>query len=335
MHGVYPILVVPCRRGGIPYLTPEQARDILGEEERILSLSIFDAYEYKDACKKAGKSFAEFCGLGEFRVILTVRSPYVGAHASVSASETAVFGVHEKGRISFSNESWAEIVKSVMPNMAITLYDSVPLHEQHSKRRKTASTRSLKWAKSAECAPDTGCELIKASSVADRENVFVCADELGQNETIVQYASRLCEITKNHYVMSPTPSLGAVLMALKVGASFIECALPWTLAERGIALVFDMNPVHGCSPQRYESQIDLNDHCFAVDINPLSQACVCSTCRRHTRAYVHHLLTVQEMNSCILLVVHNLAFLVQLIGLYRRSTAEARESLLTWVLAQL
>lgn len=56
-----------------------------------------------------------------------------------------------------------------------------------------------------------------------------------------------------------------------------------------------------------EPQIDLNDSSYALDIAPLCTHCVCFTCMRHHRAYLHHLLTVQEMNATILLAIHNLA----------------------------
>ncbi|ORC86403.1 putative queuine tRNA-ribosyltransferase [Trypanosoma theileri] len=332
----YPLFVVPCRRGGVPCLTPDQVRDILTKEERVISLSIFDAYEYVNICKKSQKGFAEFCGLGEFTTILTVRSPHVGMHASAPATETTLCGNHEKGRISFSNEKWKEVVLSIQPSIAIPLYDAVSLYESQTKRRRTAEGRSIRWSSYADSIQNQiDCKLMKPLCVSDNNTKYVFTEELCQNETLQQYYSYLSQIGTGKVVMSTAISVSAILMCLKTGVSFIESALPWILAEKGIALVFDLTPVSGKIPPRYESQIDLNDYTFAVDIQPLSLDCNCYTCSRHTRAYIHHLLTVQEMNSVTLLTIHNLTRLVQLVRIYRNAGVEDRELLLNWVFAQL
>nr|CCD12830.1 unnamed protein product [Trypanosoma congolense IL3000] len=336
MKGTHPVLVVPCRRGGIPYLTPEQARDILEEEERVVSLCIFDAHEYRTVCASTQRGFTEFCGLADFKLILTVRSSLVGMHASAPASDTAVSGDHGKGRLSFHSGQWLELITSLRPTMAVTLYDSVPLHELNPRRRKTTSNRSLKWANAADSLQHTlGCELIKPYGITGEKATYVYAGNLCQNELIEQYYCHLREAVESHQVMAPAMSVGAVLMALMAGVTLIECPLPWVLAERGVALTLNLKPVPGETPRRYESQIDLNDPYFAVDIGPLSPSCVCYTCKRHNRAYLHHLLTVQEMNSDILLVIHNLSSMVQLVRQYRRSSAEDRHTLLSWIFAQL
>ncbi|KAH9584330.1 tRNA-guanine(15) transglycosylase-like [Trypanosoma melophagium] len=333
----YPLFVVPCRRGGVPRLTPDQTRDILKKEERVISLSIFDAYEYVNIWKKSQKGFAEFCGLSEFTTVLTVRSPHVGMHASAPATDSTLCGNHEKGRICFSSEKWKEVVLAVQPSIAITLYDAVSLHEHQTKRRRTAEGRSIHWSSS--CADSiqnqSDCKLMKPLCASDNNTKYVFTEELCQNETLQQYYSYLSEIGTKKVVMSTAVSLSAIIICLKTGVSFIESALPWILAEKGIGLVFDMNPVSGKIPPRYETQIDLNDYSFAVDIQPLSLDCDCYTCSRHTRAYIHHLITVQEMNSVTLLTIHNLTRLVQLVGIYRNSSAEDRELLLNWVFAQL
>ncbi|KEG12941.1 putative queuine tRNA-ribosyltransferase [Trypanosoma grayi] len=335
-----PVLVIPCRRGGIPFLTPDQIRAILNEEERVMSVSIFDASEYVLPCKKAQQGFAEFCALADFTTILTVQSPFIGMHTSAPATDTAVCGYHEKGRVSFTVEKWSEIVLAIRPAIAIPLYDAISLYETQTKRRRTATARSARWSKASYSIQDqSGCKLMKPLCTVDQgdneDAEYVFMDELGQNETLQQYSSCVKEAAAKRTVMSTAASVAGVLMCLKAGVTFIECALPWMLAEKGICLTFDMVPASAETPSHHESQIDLNDYDFAVDIQPLAKECSCYTCTRHTRAYIHHLLTVQEMNSKILLAIHNLTRLVQLVRLYRRSGPEARETLLKWLFAQL
>ena len=44
---------------------------------------------------------------------------------------------------------------------------------------------------------------------------------------------------------------------------------------------------------------------YRTDTRPLLKNCECHTCRRHTRAYVHHLLQCREMTASVLLDAHN------------------------------
>ncbi|KAG8343014.1 queuine tRNA-ribosyltransferase [Trypanosoma vivax] len=331
-----PILVIPCKRGGVPRLTSEQVRDILEEEERVISLSLFDANGHAAPCTVSGSSFTEFCNLNGFQLILTIRSPYVGMHASVPSLNTAVLGDHESGRLCFSYDKWNEMVSAVKPAMAFTLYDPLPLYGLPSKRRNAAVGRSHKWSQMADSSPNrVTCKWIKPVCVSSDNTVYVFAEDLCQNETLQQYASRLKEIASKYRVMATAPSVAGLLTCLKAGVSFIECTLPWVLAEKGIALTLNTYPILGESPSRYTTQMDLNDYCFAVDIQPLNPGCDCHTCKRHTRAYIHHLLTVQEMNAHILLTIHNLKSLVRVVRLYRRSSKDERDALIDWLFRQL
>ncbi|RNF01573.1 putative queuine tRNA-ribosyltransferase [Trypanosoma rangeli] len=336
MANCYPLLVVPCKRGGIPCLTPDQARAIMKEEERVISVSIFDVSEYVEPCKRAKRGFAEFCGLENFTTILTVRSPHIGMHASIPATDAGLSANHEKGRISLGMDKWKEMVLSLQPTMIVTPYDSVSTHELQVKRRRTAVGRSVKWALSADSLHAQGnWKLMRPVCAVEGKGEYIFMEELCQNETLQEYTVHIQQAVKKGQVMCAAISLPAVLMCLRDDVCFIECALPWILAEKGIGMVFDLCPTEGVSPSRYETQIDLNDDCFAEDIRPLSPDCNCYTCKRHMRAYIHHLLTVQEMNSKTLLVIHNLTRLIQLIRLYRLAGAEEREVLLNWFFAQI
>jgi queuine tRNA-ribosyltransferase len=67
---------------------------------------------------------------------------------------------------------------------------------------------------------------------------------------------------------------------------------------------------NGRNGQAFTSRGKLNikNARYATDQNPLDQACNCSVCRRHSRAYIRHLYLAGEMLASILLTHHNLAF---------------------------
>ena len=43
-------------------------------------------------------------------------------------------------------------------------------------------------------------------------------------------------------------------------------------------------------------------HRYASDFTPLLSGCSCYTCTHHTKAYIHHLLTVKEILATVLLM---------------------------------
>ena len=63
---------------------------------------------------------------------------------------------------------------------------------------------------------------------------------------------------------------------------------------------------------------------YARDFGPLDEQCTCPTCRNHTRAYIRHLVKMDEMLGGILLTVHNLHFLLDLMRRAREAIAEGR-----------
>eukprot|EP00758_Cryptobia_borreli_P003878 Tbor_TRINITY_DN4036_c0_g1::TRINITY_DN4036_c0_g1_i1::g.11683::m.11683 len=108
-----------------------------------------------------------------------------------------------------------------------------------------------------------------------------------------------------------------------------------TICQVGNCSMPDLQAIdkEGCDVPPQDMIIDLNDAKFALDHSPLgapsslykpsasisqehgftpktAKQCVCYSCKRHTKSYVHHLLAVQEMNAETLLVIHNMSEIV-------------------------
>jgi queuine/archaeosine tRNA-ribosyltransferase len=56
-------------------------------------------------------------------------------------------------------------------------------------------------------------------------------------------------------------------------------------------------------------QLSLKSKIFAKDFRPIDDQCPCSTCKNHTRAYLHTIVQ-NETVSCHLLTIHNVAYQV-------------------------
>lgn len=94
-----------------------------------------------------------------------------------------------------------------------------------------------------------------------------------------------------------TPS--EILDALPYGVDIIATDYPTQVTSFGMALVFDFGNA------RDAEKLNLRDPCFETDPSALLAGCSCYTCRNHSRAYLHHLLNVQEMLAWTLLQLHN------------------------------
>lgn len=53
---------------------------------------------------------------------------------------------------------------------------------------------------------------------------------------------------------------------------------------------------------------------YKNDFSPLDSECDCYTCRNYSRAYIRHLISVNEILGARLLTIHNLSFLINMIG---------------------
>lgn len=329
MLGSGPLLAIPTKRGSVPSLTPAQASAILEPAERILATSVFEATDFVKACTESGMSLSAYCGLGEYKTVLTVRSAFHGPHASASSTDAAVAGDNEKGRTVVSMDKWREVVEATQPCIAVAPYDSYPLCEPLSRRRRVAATRSETWLGKTEGTAVAGCTVLPCvSATAEHDCGYVDAAPRGENAFELFQSLQALQLSPTKCSMCVAPTIGALLVAMVSHVTLIECPLPWVLAEKGIALVL-------CDDTVGAPLLDLNDNVYTLDINPIAEQCDCFTCRRHCRAYLHHLLTVQEMNSDILLVMHNLTQVVQLVRAYRLADAPAREALVRCVASAL
>jgi len=79
------------------------------------------------------------------------------------------------------------------------------------------------------------------------------------------------------------------------GVDMFDCVLPTRNGRNGQAFTS-----HG--------KLNIKNARYTVDQRPLDEACDCSVCQRHSRAFIRHLYLAGEMLASILLTHHNLAF---------------------------
>lgn len=52
---------------------------------------------------------------------------------------------------------------------------------------------------------------------------------------------------------------------------------------------------------------------YSLDERPIDSHCDCYTCQRHSRAYIHHLIKVDEVTGLTLTTIHNLRYYQRII----------------------
>lgn len=94
-----------------------------------------------------------------------------------------------------------------------------------------------------------------------------------------------------------------ILACVEHGIDLFNNNLPIRLADHGYALSFALNPLEGDS--KVQNTMNLRDRAYQREATPLVPNCECYACKKHTRAYIHHLIGTHEMLANVLLSIHN------------------------------
>jgi queuine tRNA-ribosyltransferase len=111
---------------------------------------------------------------------------------------------------------------------------------------------------------------------------------------VIEEIAPLMPADKPRYLMGVgTPE--DLVEAVARGIDMFDCVLPTRNGRNGQAFTS-------------RGRLNIKNARYSDDQMPLDEACDCSVCRRHTRAFLRHLYQSGEMLASILLTHHNLAF---------------------------
>jgi queuine tRNA-ribosyltransferase len=110
--------------------------------------------------------------------------------------------------------------------------------------------------------------------------------------------------------------LDDIVECVERGVDLFDCAAPTRWARNGALLVSrKAADAEGLGRPR----LTISNARFALDLRPVEPTCACTTCRQHSRAYLHHLHRARELSYYRLASIHNLHFMMQ----YMRELREA------------
>ena len=102
-----------------------------------------------------------------------------------------------------------------------------------------------------------------------------------------------------------------ILHAVGLGVDLFDCVLPSRNARHGT--LFTSTGMVRIKTARYRD-----------DPRPVDAACGCSLCRRHSRAFLHHLFRCGEITGKVLATEHNVRFFLDFMAGLRRAIAAGR-----------
>ncbi len=102
-----------------------------------------------------------------------------------------------------------------------------------------------------------------------------------------------------------------LIESIAAGIDMFDCVLPTRNARNGWLFT------------RY-GDIKLRNSRYRTDTAPPDETCACPTCRRFTRAYLHHLQRVNEILGARLNTIHNLHYYLDLMKQAREAIAAGR-----------
>lgn len=98
---------------------------------------------------------------------------------------------------------------------------------------------------------------------------------------------------------------------VEYGVDMADCVLPTRIARNGTVFTHSGNLV-------------VRNAKYKEDFGPLDPDCDCKVCQNYSRAYIRHLINVNEILGARLLTYHNLYFLTHLMDDIRKSIQEDR-----------
>lgn len=126
-----------------------------------------------------------------------------------------------------------------------------------------------------------------------------------ETHQMLDVVARLLPKNKPRYLMG-VGSPEDLFEGVGRGIDLFDCVLPTRVARNGGLLT-------------HEGRINLRAARYAEDQGPVEEGCDCYTCRRFSRAYLRHLFKAQEILGLRLATIHNLRFILRLMGEIRQS----------------
>jgi queuine tRNA-ribosyltransferase len=222
------------------------------------------------------------------------------------------FRSHLDGSLLFLGPKEAMEIQRVLGSDIAMAFDDCPPHTAGPREVRAAVERTIRWA--AECREQRRAEGQSVFGIVQGGAHAALREECAKAITALQFDGyaiggvsvgepesemfKAIEATVPHlpadqprYAMGlGTPAQLVELVAR--GIDMFDCVIPTRVARNGSAFT-------------RQGMISLKAGWAKEDFGPIEEGCECFACRRFTRAYLRHLLNVNEILGLRMLSVHN------------------------------
>jgi len=341
-----PLLLVSTRGGAVPHLTRETLGHIWPVAPPAVNVPYQWHVKQADVLAQFGGGVGKFLGLGESSVWVSVQDPGErtpsGYHTNNAVSVWTGGGGKNKEVI--DAKKYMQGIQALRPDVFVSLCDGDTPADCSNKRLSKSVSKTvdfldkcLDYKSEMRDLADTGIIGVieggrdgksrewSAKQTAARPVDGFLLDGLHLNGEDAEKMAfeEIGPIVKDVLELLPEEKVrimhGAfdpelVLDLVTAGVDVFDSSYLYLATERDSALVFDnkTNPGGKSDGDGSNGHLSCGHELLMTapihrsDMGPLLDGCDCYSCRKHTRAYIHHLLTVREMLGKVLLMIHNL-----------------------------
>ena len=127
---------------------------------------------------------------------------------------------------------------------------------------------------------------------------------------MIDYCIDFLPENKLRYLMGVGDPLD-LLEGIERGVDIFDCVLPTRIARHGNA--FTRN-----------GKVNIKNAKYKEDFTKVDETCDCYACKNYTKAYIRHLISVDETFGQRLLSIHNIRFLIKMMEEIRVAIKEDR-----------
>lgn len=235
------------------------------------------------------------------------------------SEEGVKFKSHIDGtKLFLTPEKSIEIQNKLDSDIAMSFDECIPYPADYDYV-KSSVLRTLRWAKRGKAVFNNSNQslfgIVQGGEYEDLRKY--CAEELvkmdfdgysvggtsvGEDKEtmykMVSYSTKYLPENKVRYLMGVGDPIDIIEGVIR-GIDIFDCVLPTRIARHANAFT------------KY-GKINLKNAKYKEDFTPLEENCDCYACKNFTKAYIRHLVTLDEMLGSRLLSIHNLRFLVRL-----------------------
>lgn len=246
------------------------------------------------------------------------------------SEEGVAFKSHLNGESLFLSPEKAIQVENALGADIMMSFDECPPFNESYEYVKDSVARTSRWALrglKAHQNPETqalfgivqgaGFEDLRRQSAKDLVSLDFPGYSIGglsvgeskaEMNRVLDFTTPLLPEDKPRYLMG-VGSPDALIDGVIRGVDMFDCVLPTRIARNGTTMTS-------------QGRVVIKNAKYARDFTPLDPKCDCYVCKNYTKAYIRHLIKVDETFGIHLTSYHNLYFLIDLMHKVQKAIEE-------------